>query len=98
MSRLADAAARKPKSCSKRTTRGEKKKLDTKGRSPTPEHVSDPEIERDAILCEPEVIKMSKKSKAPKKKDAPKEKGIVIREGVPPAEKSTLAPAGDKGK
>lgn len=97
MGRLADAAARKPKGRSKKTTRGEKRKLDTKGKYPSPEHVSDPEHDHDAAIPEPEVAKMPEKPKAPKTKEASKENGIFIREGVPPIQ-STLAPVGDKGK
>lgn len=98
MGRLTDAAARKPKNRSKKTTCGEKRKLDTKCRSPTPKHISDPEHEHDASPLEPEIKKMPKKPKAPKKKDASKETDVVIREPVLEAKEATLAPAGDKGK
>ena len=81
MGRFANAALRKPKqSRSKKTTRGEKRKLDTKGRSPTPE----PEYGHDARLPEPEVAKTPKKSK----KDVSKETEIVIREPVPEARRT----------
>ena len=75
MGRLTDPVARKPRVRLKKVTRGEKKKLNTKGRSPTPEHVSDPEHERDAIVPKPEIIELPMKPKAPWKKDAPEGEG-----------------------
>ena len=99
MGRFANAALRKPKqSRSKKTTRGEKRKLDTKGRSPTPEHRSDLEHEHAAGLPKPEIAQAPKKPRTPKKKDASKKTGIVITEPVPEAREATLAPARDKGR
>lgn len=96
--RLTDAAARKPKSRSKKTTRGEKRKLDTKGRSPTSEHTPDPKHEHNASLSKPEIAQTPKKPKAPKKKDASKETSVVIKEPVFEEKEVTLAPAGTRGK
>lgn len=93
MGRLADAVARKLKGRSKKTTRGEKRKLETKGKSPLPEHVSDPErdhdvaiLELEAVVAEPAAPKKFRahKKKMPRKRRVLSSKIQFPKQKIPP--------------
>ena len=90
MGKLSSVVALKPPKASraKKDAVGEKRKDPS-----SPVHETLPETEPAAV--EPAV---PKKSRYRKKSDTPKELGVVFREVPPEKSKSSLVPAGDKGK